>query len=658
MDLFDMDVLDAQNQNFEEKKQRIGELEKLILRYQKSYYDGEGEISDAEFDSLWDELKALDPMNPILHRVGSDSGNFAKIRHIMPMGSQEKAANPEQFQAWALKHNYPEYLVEYKLDGASLELQYSHGQLRCAVTRGDGEIGDDITANALKMNGVPSVLLDTETGATFDFTGGIRGEVIMTHQVHRELYSDKANCRNAANGLMKRKDGEGSQHLCLITYDIWSSQEPQPFSDEEDKITLLSRLGFQTSPLEICHSVQEVIDYRVKVMEQRKNLDYDIDGLVIKERRVDHQDASRDRPDRQIAFKFSLEEAVSVLRQVEWGENGATYTPVGIFDPVELNGTTVQRASLVNPRTIRGLDLKIGNHVVVVKRGEIIPKIEAVVPHDDDSTQLSQIEFPVKCSSCGSQLVDEDTRLFCPNRECPKRRLHQLQKWIQVLDIRDFGTTLINSLFSHKVVNHISDIYSLTEKDLVPYFLNSESIQNEKESLGAKKVIESINSHRSISLEKFIAGFDIENIGETVVEKLVASGFNTLEKILDADSNMFETVYGFAEVMARTLSSGLKENRQEMEMLVSRNFIQIKSVSGGILEGKSFCFTGELKTMKRADAQNLVKEKGGVVKSSVVKGLSYLVTNDTGSGSSKNAKARELGTAIINEEEFIKMVGL
>ena len=219
------------------ESQRISELENLITRYQKSYYDGEGEISDAEFDKLWDELKALDPENPILHKVGADSGNFQKIHHVMPMGSQEKAANPEQFLAWAEKHKYDEYLVEYKLDGASLELQYENGYLKRAVTRGDGTIGDDITANARKMGGVNAAIY--KDGLLVPFTGGIRGEVIMTHEVHKTHFPDKANCRNAANGLMKRKDGKGSEFLKLIVYDALSTDGKSYFNYEEEKIRWL-----------------------------------------------------------------------------------------------------------------------------------------------------------------------------------------------------------------------------------------------------------------------------------------------------------------------------------------------------------------------------------------------------------------------------------
>ena len=633
-------------------KERIAELEKLIVKYQTSYYNGEGEISDADFDALWDELKELDPGNAVLQKVGADSGNFEKARHVMPMGSQEKAANPEQFLAWAEKHKYDEYLVEYKLDGASLELQYENGYLVRAVTRGDGSIGDDITANAKKMSGVNAAIY--KDGELVPFTGGVRGEVIMTHEVHKKYFSDKANCRNAANGLMKRKDGTGSEYLTLITYDALSTDGKSFFTTEQEKIRWLMDCGFNVVRLVICRNAERVIAYRAKVMEERSNLEYDIDGLVVKESAINFEDASRARPDRQIAFKFSLEEAVTVLRAVEWSISGATYTPVAIFDEVELNGTKVQRASLANPDTMRKLGVKIGSHVVVVKRGEIIPKIEGVVEEKD--VQTTEIEFPHVCEVCGTQLVDEGSRLYCPNRECSKRVLHQLLKFQQVVDIRDLGETLITSLFKDGRLKCISDIYSLQVEDLVPYFLNEESMEAEKRSLGAEKVYKSIQAHKNLSLPVFLAGFDIEGFGETLAEKLVAAGFDSLEKLLGASPEKIADVYGFADITAKTIVEGLSENAAEMRKLVNEGIITIQSAAKGKLSGMSFCFTGELVTMKRLDAEQLVKQNGGSCKSSVTKDLTYLVTNDTTSGSSKNVKAASLGIPVITEEQFLALI--
>ena len=631
---------------------RISELESLIARYQKSYYDGEGEISDADFDRLWDELKSLDPDNAVLHRVGADSGNFDKVRHIMPMGSQEKAADPQQFLAWADKHRYDQYLVEYKLDGASLELQYEGGHLVRAVTRGDGTVGDDITANARKMRGVVRSIL--KDGALVPFTGGIRGEVIMTHSVHKEHFPNKANCRNAANGIMKRKDGQGSEYLTLIVYDALSTDGRTFFTNEEEKIRWLMDCGFNTVRLVICKSADRVIAYRAKVMEERRSLEYDIDGLVIKERAINLEDASRARPDRQIAFKFSLEEEVSTLREVEWSQSGATYTPVAIFDEVELNGTKVRRASLANPDTMRKLGVRIGSHVVVVKRGEIIPKIESVV--EEKGIETSEIDFPHHCETCGAALVDEGSRLYCPNKSCPKRVLHQLYKFQQVVDIRDLGETLIASLFNDGRLKSISDIYSLSVDDLVPYFLNEESMEAEKKSLGAQKVYNSIQSHRKMKLATFVAGFDIEGIGETSAQKLVDAGFSTLDGLLSASADQISGVYGFADIMARTIVEGLSENAGEMRALVDSGIIQLESEAGGILAGKSFCFTGELRTMKRSEAEQRVRQCGGSIKSSVTKDLTYLVTNDKESGSSKNLKAQKFAVPVIDEDEFLALL--
>ena len=664
-----------------ENAKYIDELANKIKKYQKSYYENEAEISDEEFDALWDELKSLDPNHPVLKEVGSDvdfsaqnpdsKDGFQKAKHLIPMGSQEKAANPEQFLAWANKHKYPEYLVEYKLDGASLELQYENGVFTKAVTRGNGEIGDDITQNALKMSGIVKQL-DNK------YTGGVRGEVIMTRTVHKNHFSDKANCRNAANGLMKRKDGTGSEHLTVICYDAFfintdlqdsSSGIKSPFSTEKEKILWLKKSGFNTAELEICKNPEEVIDYRAKVMELRPTLDFDIDGLVVKNNQIDIEDAFRNRPDKQIAFKFSLEEAISTVKKVIWNENGATYTPIAEFDTVELAGTKVSRASLANPNTIRDLGLYIGSKVVVTKRGEIIPKIEYVLKEEIFSEEdtlfaaaqkedLQPVEIPTTCGTCGSTLQNDGTRLFCPNPKCSKRALHQIEKWISVLDIRDFGSTLIKNLFDAKDIQSIYDIYKLDEETLTKHFLNEESIEKDKVSLGAKKVLQAIEKSKNVTLAKFVAGFDIEGIGETMVEKLIEGGFSTLDSLLCASEQDFSNVYMFAEITAKTLFNGLKDNKEEMEKLVKENIITIEStaVENPKLAGLSFCFTGELYTMKRAEAEKKVKALGGTTKSSVVKGLSYLVTNDTSSGSAKNVKAQNLGIPVINEEEFLKML--
>ncbi|MDR2923136.1 MAG: NAD-dependent DNA ligase LigA [Treponema sp.] len=641
---------------------RVEHLEAVIRKYQTSYYGGEAEISDGEFDLLWDELKTLAPDSPVILGIGGDDSaggadaadGFPKAKHLIPMGSQEKAANPGEFLAWAEKHPMPEFLVQYKLDGASLELQYDKGALVRAVTRGDGITGDDITANARRMAGVPGKL-------DLPFSGGVRGEVVMPRETWRQKYAAKANCRNAANGIMRRKDGCGCEDLKVITYDAAAINAAEIyddgyFSDEVKKIEWLGKRGFETAVTKICKNSGEVIAYRGKVAKTRDSLPFDIDGLVIKDIAIDMADLRRARPEKQIAFKFELETAFSVLRQVEWSESGATYTPIGIVDPVRLAGTTVQRANLNNPGMIRSMGLQIGSAVSVVKRGEIIPKIEGLAPEGAlpeaaSQAALKPIEFPLICSVCGAALVDAGTRLYCPNTGCAKRLLHRLEKWISVLDIRELGDKLIRQLFDKERVRRIPDLYTLTAEEL--------SVYERMGELSAAKVVRHIQTKKDLPLPVFIAGFDLEGVAETTMEKAASAGYNTLEKLRSASAEDLAGVYGLGEITAKIIVDGLIETAAEMDAVLSAGVISVApppDEESLPMRGISFCFTGELASMKRGQAEEKIKALGASAKSTVVKGLSYLVTNDPGSGSAKNKKARELGVKIISEEEFLALL--
>ncbi len=626
---------------------RARELEALIRRHQELYYNGEPEISDEEFDALWDELASIDPENALFASVGADrSERWPKYGHRMTMGSLSKATDPESFLAWAAKMSYRPYLVQYKLDGASMELQYDGGRFVRGVTRGDGDIGDDITQNVARMNGVPKKLAEP-------FTGAVRGEVLMSRSMHAQKYADKANCRNAANGLMKRKDGEGAGDLDIICYDaLGSLPSGAPFTTEREKISWLQRMGFNVVPTTECQSPEEVVAYRAKIMDMRATLPYDIDGLVVKGDRIDPEDAGKLRPELQIAFKFSPEEAVTTLVDVEWSESGTSVTPIGLVEPVRLAGTTVQRANLANPGMIRSMDLRIRSKVVITKRGEIIPKIESLVENPPDAAPIS---IPTHCSLCGTPLVDEDTRLYCPNPACPGKAYHRLEKWLSVIDIKDIGSALLRRLFDAGRVVRIPDLYSLTVADLLSF-----------ERMGdksAQKIIRNIKAQSDVSLSQFVAGFDIEGIGILMADKLVAAGYTTLEKLLLAPWPDFESIDGFAEITAKALYNGLRVVEADMRELVDKGFVRIRAPSAAVsaekipVAGKNFCFTGELVAMKRSEAEKLVRDSGGFVKTSVTKDLDYLVTNDPSSGSEKNRRAQELSISIIDEAQFLAMLG-
>jgi len=640
---------------------RIATLECLIPQYQKSYYDGEAEISDGEFDLLWDELKSLAPDSPVIKKVGEGSigvDGFPKAKHLIPMGSQDKAANPDEFRAWAKKTDLPKFLVQYKLDGASLELQYEEGRLAKAITRGDGIVGDEITANARRMMGVPEKL-------DLPFSGGVWCEVVMTREIWRGKYSSKANCRNAANGIMRRKDGSGCEDLVCVAFDAaevgdLSGESGGPsgggyFTDEALKIEWLGQRGFRTAEAKICADAEEVIAYREKVSSMRGDLPFDIDGLVVKDLATDMADLRRARPEKQIAFKFELETAFSILRQVEWSESGATYTPIGVVDPVRIAGTTVQRANLNNPDMIRSLGLKIGSAVSVVKRGEIIPKIEGLAPEGALPQEAlpsgeQEIEFPTHCTVCGTDLVDAGTRLYCPNAGCPKRLHHRLEKWVKVLDIRELGEKLIRQLFDKERVRQISDLYTLKTEELATYERMGE--------LSAAKVIRHIQTPRELSLAVFVAGFDLEGVAETTMEKVGIAGFDTMEKLRGASTEELAEVHGLGEITAGVIVEGLKETANAMDAVLATGIISIAAPPPETLplRGFSFCFTGELSSMKRTQAEEKIRALGASAKPSVVKGLSFLVTNDPESGSSKNKKANSLGIPIIDEERFLAIL--
>ncbi|MFA6366834.1 MAG: NAD-dependent DNA ligase LigA [Candidatus Hydrogenedentales bacterium] len=646
------------------RSERVAELEKLIVTHQRLYYNAEPAISDEEFDALWTELEDLDPANALLRRIGEDKADgWPKVRHAIPMGSQAKATDPESFEAWANKMKFKKYIVQYKMDGASLEIQYRNGLLVRAVTRGDGTIGDDITPNARRMIGLPDTLPSA-------FTGGVRGEVLMSRRVHDEKYADKANCRNAANGIMKRKDGIGCEDLAVICYDAMgrvgspkeadlfgyvdgSADGTSPFANELEKLDWLGRMGFSVVVTRIFENVKEVIDYRGRIMALRPSLEYDIDGLVVKSLDIDEEDLAKPRPEKQIAFKFSPEEAVTRLKAIEWSESGALYTPIGIVDPVRLAGTTVQRANLCNPDMIRSMQLKLGSVVVITKRGEIIPKIETLV---ENPPGASEIEQPSLCGTCGTTLVDEGTRLYCPNELCPKKELHRVEKWLTILDIRDFGSALVRRLHEAGKVKTIADLYGLTVEEM-------QGIEH-MGKISAQKVLRNLHAVKEVSMAEFIAGFDLENVGLLVADKLVRGGFPTLNALFGATDADLIKIDGIAETMAASIIKGLAAVKDEMKLLLEGGAVRIKESSvvsdreipGNPIAGKSFCFTGELRSMKRPEAEKKIRDLGGTAKSSVVKDLDFLVTNDPGSGSDKNRKAREYGVTIIGEDELLAML--
>lgn len=614
-------------------------LEKKILEAQDAYYNDEPIMSDAEFDVLWDELKKQNPNSDLFKQVGKDNKNgFPKAQHIIHMNSQEKVNTEEDFIAWWKKRGIKKALVQYKFDGISIELQYNLGVFEKAITRGDGYVGDLITDNVKKMKGFPYTLKNKLTGA-------IRGEIILPRNVFETKYKPQGyqNPRNMASGLSKQKDGKGCEDLEIIFYDLYSLNED--FKTEEEKWDFLVSNKFNTK-------INLLVDDPEKVIELRKQIDrtqlyFDVDGIVVKNNEINKEDAERKRPEYQIAFKFNDKLHSTKILDIEWSLSGKNLTPVAILEPVDIQGSTIQRASLANPDRFRELNLGKNDVVEITRRGEIIPRIEKVINRSNEP----RFEIPTLFvyRNTNWPVIDEGSRLIISNLSFPEIRLHRIEKWIEKLDIKGFGPALLTDLFQKGFINDIDDLYTINLED----YLKTTALKK-----ATQKAFNNLYAVKEISLAKFIGGLDIETVGERLAKLIVNAGYDTLNKIIGATDSQLSSIEGFGPERTKKLQDGLINLISLIRKL--ENLIKIKEVNKNMgvkgLKGLTFCFTGALNSMKRDEAFKMVEDKGGKISKTVSYGVDYLITNTPDSESSKNKKAKELGTKVINEIDFLKMM--
>lgn len=617
-------------------------LEEKIKYHQELYYNNSSLISDEEFDALWDSLKKEEPESELLKDIGNTVWEgWPKMKHRMMMGSQDKFNNEADFRDWLrIKLIKFPVMIQYKLDGLSVELQYDNGVFKSAVTRGNGLEGDDITPNAIKMKGVPKTLADK------NFTGAIRGEILLNNETFEKYFSDAKNPRNMASGITKRKSGVDSEHLTVIVYDAFFTSGV--FKTEKDKFHFLQDNGFKPVTTRMYDTPEELIEYRDFIVKEREanRINVAIDGLVLKQNIIVESDLLRKRPEYQRAFKFDTEEVITKLLDIEWNRNGHNYTPVAILEPVDLMGSIIKRASLANLDNIKKLGVGIGDDVLIHKAGEIIPQILKVISHNGNSA----IVHPTKCEICDTKLTITGPRIYCPNPHCGGRKLHRLEKWIAKTGAKGFGPSLMNYLFDNSFITNIEDLYTVDLEEVLGY-------TNLKKA--ASKAFANLYKVKEMKLESFVSGFDIEGIGEGVVKFAVDAKINTLNDLHNASVSDFEMVDGFSEGRAKLLYDAMQSLYEEMAELTK--YVSIKEKGepvrmGSKLNGKSFCFTGKLENITRAEAQNLVTLNGGIVKNSVTKDLDFLITNTPNSGTSKNKKALSFGTELITEESFMKRI--
>ncbi len=631
-------------------RERADALAARLDRHRASYYAGTPEISDAAYDALEDELRTVDPTHPVLSRVGSAPAvsEWEKARHEIPMGSLNKVVSEEELKGWvdrceellAKDGHAPvrdALFVAEKLDGLSLEIIYRDGALAEAITRGDGDVGERITANVVRMRGVPRRIKERRPIS-------VRGEIILRRSTleSEPFFAEYATTRNGAAGVSRRFDGRGAEHLTVLFYDVADHLD---FATEQAKFEWLRGLGLAT-PRTASGSLADVIAlYRRYQEETRGSLDYEIDGLVIS---IDSLAAQallgelNRRPRGATALKFASPAKVTRVVSIDWdtGPSGRV-TPVATVEPVELVGAVVQRASLHNAANVRALGLGVGDEVLVSRRNDVIPYVEEVV-----EKRGAEAKPPTECPRCAQPIVVEGEYLLCRNAECPAIVEGRIHNWIGAIGALEWGDKLVAQVVRAGLVREPVDLYRLTVADIAKLERRGEKI--------ATKCLEELRARLPVTLPVFLAGLGIEGFSTQTARLLFAAGYTELEKLQAATEPEIAAVPGLGDIKARTIVKGLAARREEVARLLAGGILPVTPEQAGPLAGVTFCFTGAAER-PRAELVRLVEGAGGRVLSSVTKELKYLVIADVESSSSKAAKARKLGTVLITEGDLVAM---
>lgn len=624
---------------------RIQELEKLILHHKERYYQGHAEISDEKYDKLEAELKKLDPGNPVLSLVGfNQKENTNKVEHQKKMLSLDKTYDETDLGKWIGKESV---ISVFKIDGSSCSLVYENGHLVTAKTRGDGQFGENITKKAVFIPDIPKSVPGKES---FE----VRGEVYCVEKSFFTLSQEMQSMgleaptsqRNIVAGLLGRKENiQLCRHLSFQAFDVISDKK---FNKEHEKLEWLKESGFIT-PEYIVHKTAK--DLKARIAEAKDFMaggDYLIDGLVfIYDDLKLHAELGETshHPRYKIAFKFAGETKIAKINEIEWGvSRNGTLTPVALIEPTELSGAMIGRVTLHNFGMVQNFQLKAGDKIEIIRSGEVIPKFLGVSERSNN-----KFTYPKKCPSCSSELKVEDIWLFCENEICPSKVKEEILNYVHKAGIDDVSDKRLEEMIVKGLVEKIPDLYRLKHDD----FLLLEKVKDKL----ATKMFENIQKTKEQNLAQFISAIGVEGVSVAKSEKIIAQGFNTLDKFMGITLEKMLEIEGFAEKSSLAIISSLKKKKPLVDELVSVG-VNVKAdevASGeGNLAGLKFCITGEL-SQPRPQIEKLIKQNGGVI-AGVSKNLSYLVTNEEESSSSKFVKAKSLGVPIINEKKLMKLI--
>ena len=656
-----------------DKKTEAENLKKLLWYHNNLYYNlDKPEISDYEYDLLYSRLKEIEKQDPSLitpdsptQRIGGkSSSSFAPVEHIVPMMSLDNTYNEEEMRAWyertakTLGSRNFEMIVESKIDGLSCSLTYIDGVLKTAATRGDGKIGEDITQNAKTIKNIPLKLAGENKGL-FE----VRGEVFLPKDALvklNEMQEDKdlppfANARNAAAGSLRQKDARITAERPLKFYIHSFGASDFDFDSYSGFIDKCKSLGLPVSPVrEKFTDFEDVVNFYRKFKTELHNLPYDADGLVIKVNSFSLQKilgVTAKTPRWAEAFKYPAERVKTVLKDVTFGVGRTgVITPVAVLDAVKCGGVIITSATLHNFDEIKRLNLKIGDTILLERAGEVIPKVLEVISNPQDAKEIQE---PKLCPACKGALVKEEgeVALRCINPSCPAQIKRRIKHFASrgAMDIEGLGDVVIEQLVDYQSIKKLSDIYNLTLFDLMSL-----------KAFGDKKtdnLLNAIEKSKHRPLDKFIFALGIRHIGAKMAETL-ARHFGSLENLSKAPVEELAKIPEIGEVAAQSIFDFFNSAEVQAE-LKNFNLLGIKleapkQKSSSLLEGKTFVFTGELEQLTREQAQNLAKENGAKVSSSV-SSKTYAVVAGKEAGS-KLKKAQELGIKILSEADFLALI--
>lgn len=618
-------------------------LIKQLFEAKKAYHEsGRSTLSDQEYDALEDLLRKQDPDHPFFEIIGHPPSDLWKsASHKIRMGSLNKVHSAEDFVKWASKYPEERLILQPKLDGLSLSIEYDNSVFVRAITRGDGLEGEEISDNVQLMKNFQEKLFITAE----PFTGAIRCEILLSKENFQQInntLSEKdrySNPRNAAAGISRKLDGKFCRYLELIAYNITETL------NEDQKIERLEKLGLKTVQVHV-GDVKAIIKAYEHIKSSREQYPINLDGVVVKVCSYETQQKMgwvKNKPRAQMAWKFDPPGAVTTFLEETWdvGRTGVI-TPLAHLEPVEIDGSIVSKATLHNIAEIERLGIGRGDKIMLVKAGDIIPKVTSVLEHKGQPIQI-----PTKCPSCGSELLNDKIRLFCPSDDCPRKQFNRILNWIKVMKIDQFGEALAARLNDLGKLNSILCLYKLEEKDI-------STLEGWGES-SADKILDSINQSRQVLPEVFLTAVGIPGISEGTSEDLIKA-YGSIEKLFDITPDELKQLKGFSDISANTVVEGFKKYGPEIrDLLKIISLSAAKDNSQGILSGQSFCFTGAM-AQPRSYYQALVTKNGGKNSSTVNKDLSFLVCNEN-KGSSKSVKAEKFGVKVISEFDFMKKIG-